>query len=75
MAEEAKTKSVQTVSRELASITQPFYVDSHKPPRIDSLGFNKDPTQGRDLLNRNAKNILTQSIKVPTWWAESSRMS
>lgn len=41
----------------------------HHPPRIDSFGYNKETHKGRELLNRNAKNVLVNpSIPVPTWW-------
>jgi len=40
----------------------------HKPPRIDHWGYNKETHKGRELLNRNAKNILNETVSVPTWW-------
>lgn len=40
----------------------------HHPPRIDQFGYNKETHKGRELLNRNAKNVLTQAVRVPQWW-------
>jgi len=40
----------------------------HKPPRIDHFGYNKETHKGRELLNRNTKNILTESQHIPAWW-------
>lgn len=41
----------------------------HKPPRIDHFGYNKETHKGRELLNRNAKNILCEEVNIPNWWA------
>jgi len=40
----------------------------HKPPRVDKWGYNKETHKGRELLNRNAKNVLAEEVKVPSWW-------
>ena len=40
----------------------------HHPPRIDQFGYNKETHKGRELLNRNAKNVLSQPVRVPQWW-------
>jgi len=40
----------------------------HKPPRIDQFGYNKETHVGRELLNRNAKNILAEDQHIPAWW-------
>lgn len=40
----------------------------HKPPRIDKFGYNKETHVGRELLNRNAKNILAENQHIPAWW-------
>ena len=45
-----------------------FDKDTHKPPRIDKFGYNKETHKGRELLNRNAKNILTEDTRIPHWW-------
>ena len=44
--------------RESSSI---FDETIHKPPRIDKFGYNKETHVGRELLNRNAKNILAEN--------------
>ena len=41
-----------------ASTSSIFDPSIHKPPRIDHFGYNKETHKGRELLNRNAKNIL-----------------
>jgi len=41
----------------------------HRPPRIDQFGYNKEIHKGKELLIRNTKNILTESVSVPEWWA------
>ena len=41
----------------------------HKPPRLDRYGFNTDPMSVRNMLNRQAKNILTEKIDIPKWWS------
>lgn len=45
-----------------------FDENRHQPPRIDQFGYNKETHKGRELLNRNAKNILTETNRIPTWW-------
>lgn len=40
----------------------------HKPPGIDHFGYNKETHKGRELLNRNAKNILCEKVNIPNWW-------
>ena len=45
-----------------------FDPTTHQPPKIDSFGYNKETHKGRDLLNRNAKNVLTKQVQVPKWW-------
>jgi hypothetical protein len=44
----------------------------HKPPRIDHFGYNKETHKGRELLNRNAKNILGEAVHIPAWWASKN---
>jgi len=44
-----------------ASNSSVFDGSTHKPPRIDHFGYNKETHKGRELLNRNAKNILAES--------------
>jgi len=46
----------------------PFDHTIHKPPRIDNKGYNKETHKGRELLNRNAKNILNEKVNIPNWW-------
>lgn len=48
-----------------ASVFDPL---KHHPPRIDQFGYNKETHKGRELLNRNANNVLTKHITVPSWW-------
>lgn len=45
-----------------------FDPSKHHPPRIDQFGYNKETHKGRELLNRNAKNVLSQPVRVPQWW-------
>ena len=45
-----------------------FDENRHQPPKLDQFGYNKETHKGRELLNRNAKNILTETNKIPTWW-------
>lgn len=45
-----------------------FDPQKHRPPRIDQFGYNKETHKGRELLNRNAKNVLSQPVRVPQWW-------
>jgi len=40
----------------------------HKKPGIDHFGYNKETHKGRELLNRNAKNILCEKVDIPNWW-------
>ena len=50
-----------------------FNRETHKPPKIDSFGFNVDSNDSRVLLNRNAKNILCdKNIKLPEWWKDKA---
>lgn len=51
-----------------AQVASAFDPTTHKPPRVDQFGYNKETHKGRELLNRNAKNALTEDVKVPTWW-------
>ena len=51
---------------------QIFDKETHKPPRIDQFGYNKETHKGRELLNRNAKNILTEDVRVPQWWGHKN---
>ena len=45
----------------------------HKPPRIDGFGYNKETHKGRELLNRNTKNILDQpNNQIPLWWTSKN---
>jgi len=45
-----------------------FDATIHKPPGIDHFGYNKETHKGRELLNRNAKNILCEKVNIPNWW-------
>ena len=45
-----------------------FDENRHQPPKLDQYNYNKETHKGRELLNRNAKNILTETNKIPTWW-------
>ena len=50
-----------------------FNRETHKPPKIDSFGFNVDSNDSKVLLNRNAKNILAdKNIKLPDWWKDKA---
>jgi len=46
------------MKQSVSSVFDPY---THKPPRIDHFGYNKETHKGRELLNRNAKNILGQT--------------
>ena len=59
-----QTMSLATTSRSV-SVFDPL---KHHPPRIDQFGYNKETHKGRELLNRNAKNVLFQPARVPQWW-------
>ena len=45
-----------------------FDSKTHKPPGLDHFGYNKETHKGRELLNRNAKNILCEKVNIPNWW-------
>jgi hypothetical protein len=49
-----------------------FDGSTHKPPRIDHFGYNKETHKGRELLNRNAKNILAEAQHIPAWWTSKN---
>jgi hypothetical protein len=53
-----KSSAMMHHQREGSSI---FDDTIHKPPRIDKFGYNKETHVGRELLNRNAKNILAEN--------------
>ena len=59
----------QAMKQSVSSVFDPY---THKPPRIDHFGYNKETHKGRELLNRNAKNILGQTQsdvqRIPAWW-------
>lgn len=42
----------------------------HKVPRLDRFGFNDDPMNARNMLQRATKNILAEPVNVPAWWQE-----
>lgn len=41
---------------------------THKPPRIDHKGYNKETHKGKELFNKHKKNALTESVSIPEWW-------
>lgn len=43
---------------------------SHKVPRLDRFGFNEDPMNARNMLQRASKNILAETVNIPKWWQE-----
>ena len=63
--EEKKDPSALNGSSRSVSVFDPL---KHHPPRIDQFGYNKETHKGRELLNRNAKNVLAQPVRVPQWW-------
>ena len=55
------------------SQTSIFDPTIHKPPRIDHFGYNKETHKGRELLNRNTKNILNEpNNQIPLWWTSKN---
>ena len=62
---QSKTAKDLLTSENKASAFDPT---THKPPRVDQFGYNKETHKGRELLNRNAKNALCNETKIPTWW-------
>ena len=62
-------KPAAGVATTMPSASQSIFDEyTHKPPRIDQFGYNKETHKGRELLNRNAKNILNETNRIPTWW-------
>ena len=62
-------KTTSTIGKVIpGSPSANFDQSIHKPPRIDKFGYNKETHKGRELLNRNAKNVLTEDVRVPQWW-------
>ena len=43
----------------------------HRPPRVDTWGYNKETHKGRELMNKNIANILSigDEVKIPQWWS------
>jgi hypothetical protein len=64
------TALVSNMKVSQSSIFEPF---THKPPRIDGFGYNKETHKGKELLNRNTKNILTEpDNQIPLWWTSKN---
>lgn len=42
----------------------------HKVPNLDRFGFNEDPMNPRNMLQRASKNILADTVNIPKWWQE-----
>ena len=62
--------AAKTMQMSQSTTFDPF---THKPPRIDQFGYNKETHKGRELLNRNAKNILTEpNNQIPLWWTSKN---
>jgi hypothetical protein len=70
---EPDSKPSHLVSNMRVSQSSIFDPTTHKPPRIDHFGYNKETHKGRELLNRNAKNILTEANnQIPLWWTSKN---
>lgn len=61
----ADEKAAQVVDSLNARSVSVFDPTTHHPPQIDQFGYNKETHKGRELLNRNAKNVLTKEVRVP----------
>jgi hypothetical protein len=46
----------------------PFDLYTHKAPKIDNFGYNKETHKGTELLSRDVTNVLKEGIKIPQWW-------
>lgn len=57
---EKLTPTAKSEVKGLGASPSAFDHTIHKPPRIDHFGYNKETHKGRELLNRNAKNILNE---------------
>jgi len=49
---------------------KPFDQTLHRPPRVDSFGYNIETHKGRELIQRSIPNVLAEQdkVKIPTWW-------
>lgn len=45
---------------------------THKPPRIDHNGYNKETHKGKELLNKHTKNAISEATSIPKWWNHST---
>jgi hypothetical protein len=45
-----------------------FDLATHKPPRIDQFGYNKETHKGSELLNKFNPNALAEQVQIPAWW-------
>ena len=47
-----------------------FDPEYHRPPGVDTFGYNKETHKGRELMNKNIKNVLSlgDKIHIPEWW-------
>lgn len=46
----------------------PFDIFTHKPPKIDKFGYNKETHKGTELFNQDKPNVLKDGVQIPTWW-------
>ena len=49
-----------------------FDLMTHKPPRIDHFGYNKETHKGSELLRKFHPNVLADSGPIPSWWQEKT---
>jgi len=45
-----------------------FDLATHKPPRIDQFGYNKETHKGSELLSKFNPNVLAEQVQIPAWW-------
>jgi len=57
-----------TSTAKVIASPSPFDSLTHHKPGLDCFGYNKETHKGRELLNRNAKNILNEKVNIPNWW-------
>ena len=62
-------KSAAAAKESSPSRASAFDPHTHKPPQLDSFGFNADPMSVRNMMARHTKNVLSQPVDVPKWWS------
>ena len=63
----AQAQSAAHISEKAADLSKDvgagrFDLATHKPPRIDSFGYNKETHKGSELLGKFNPNVLSEKV-------------